>query len=517
MALTPQQKCSNIEGANPSLTTVSSIPVPPHKKSWSDTIGFDPRATLGGNTDLDKVFRMEVYARKNPASAANPLKQPTDPNNSEIVYPYGSALDFSELPIVFVPVANLIMWLGARGIKVRKEKKNDHAFLREMVHNIEAMPNPPSVCAQIEDDFIHWETLSADEPSTWTYDSVVIFAFVRDTVFGVNATSVATVFGDGRNGVRLRALRRFNGGHYDVATIAMRTAIIQATSAPVTLLQCECCPSMKSDRTYTVIIALSVSGEYINFPVSRCDCPNGTFFCSHMLGFLLILRVIQQQLDWTLADLASAMVAPVMVVSRMAIPFSLIYERSDKAMAEAEKKANAEIKAACMGGRKADDDEDEGDDDADEDAAMHEDARAKNKKSHDIRARVDEEMERAMQYAVQRGSSAKAETKHPIDHINEHNAKRVHRVQSHEDRQRQLLRHERVNNIAAAEGYSMIFKQYSRFHSEERRDQIGAAATTECEEEAKVMRDALTALGFNDDDGDSSSSGDDDSGVDEVK
>ena len=38
-----------------------------------------------------------------------------------------------------------------------------------------------------------------------------------------------------------------------------------------------------------------IGSRYIRTPYSHCDCPAGQMFCSHMLGFLGILRIIQQK------------------------------------------------------------------------------------------------------------------------------------------------------------------------------------------------------------------------------
>ena len=33
--------------------------------------------------------------------------------------------------------------------------------------------------------------------------------------------------------------------------------------------------------------------RFVRSPYSHCDCPAGQMFCSHMLGFLGIIRIIQ--------------------------------------------------------------------------------------------------------------------------------------------------------------------------------------------------------------------------------
>lgn len=60
-------------------------------------------------------------------------------------------------------------------------------------------------------------------------------------------------------------------------------------------------PSMKAN-TYAVNLIFKlgitdgndVADRYLKSPYSHCDCPAGQMFCSHMLGFLGIIRIIQK-------------------------------------------------------------------------------------------------------------------------------------------------------------------------------------------------------------------------------
>ena len=68
------------------------------------------------------------------------------------------------------------------------------------------------------------------------------------------------------------------------------------------MFQIQSTPSMKANA-YDVNIVFkigkddteAVGDRYIRSPYSHCDCPAGQMFCSHMLGFLGIARIIQRK------------------------------------------------------------------------------------------------------------------------------------------------------------------------------------------------------------------------------
>ena len=66
---------------------------------------------------------------------------------------------------------------------------------------------------------------------------------------------------------------------------------------------------MKSE-IYSVDLTFSVEGEYLH-DASKCDCPNGWLFCSHMLGFGIFLVLVKDKDDWTYDDLSSFMPQPI--------------------------------------------------------------------------------------------------------------------------------------------------------------------------------------------------------------
>jgi len=64
--------------------------------------------------------------------------------------------------------------------------------------------------------------------------------------------------------------------------------------------------------------------SFIGFPTSRCECKNGRVFCSHMLGLMFIIMIIQNlpESPNLYDDLVRRMPAPIHSLRGLLIPMS---------------------------------------------------------------------------------------------------------------------------------------------------------------------------------------------------
>ena len=118
----------------------------------------------------------------------------------------------------------------------------------------------------------------------------------------INEAFIDKIFGH-RGGVENRAMRLIPGGHFDLSTMKLCRikSKFNGTVAECVMYQIKSTPSMKANA-YAVNLVFRegvIDGEeiglrFIRSPYSHCDCPAGQMFCSHMLGFLGILRIIQK-------------------------------------------------------------------------------------------------------------------------------------------------------------------------------------------------------------------------------
>lgn len=164
------------------------------------------------------------------------------------------------------------------------------------------------------------------------------------------------------NGVRRRAVVRVNSGHYDVTTWKTTTVKLLSTGETVTLLSIICTPSMKNE-VYAVYLAFS-GGKFLLQP-SRCDCPNGKLFCSHMLGQLLLLYLMQRNANWNIDALKLALPQPVKSVQGLPIAMQYAYGSKEK-----EAQTESDMCGELYGGHSVDDVEEEEVDEEEEDEVV---------------------------------------------------------------------------------------------------------------------------------------------------
>ena len=77
---------------------------------------------------------------------------------------------------------------------------------------------------------------------------------------------------------------------------------------------------------YSVYVVFTLDGVYVP-KLSKCDCPNGWLFCSHMLSVFLLIYLIQMKNDWDLQDIIKFM--PVPIKTLQSIPFAASYVFED--------------------------------------------------------------------------------------------------------------------------------------------------------------------------------------------
>ena len=78
---------------------------------------------------------------------------------------------------------------------------------------------------------------------------------------------------------------------------------------------------------YTIYLILRTSDDsFVQAPASRCNCPVGRLFCSHMLAFIVLLGMIQslapiEDFDWFEANMPD----PVKSLHSLCIPFQYVF------------------------------------------------------------------------------------------------------------------------------------------------------------------------------------------------
>jgi hypothetical protein len=238
---------------------------------------------------------------------------------------------------VFQAKRFLIFWLHMRGIRFTKSvhhdevvKKMESALKIEIAGFLPILELPDGSSS----NYTSWEQLQVEEKVVWDSDLESVVQFFRSRAVKFDAPKISEVFGQKRNGVRLRAWRRFQGGNLDISKLKMTRVQLKATAQHarqvVTVVQCVCTPSMKSD-VYMVYVVFDARGEFMPSP-SQCGCPNGLLFCSHLLAWLIFVGLVQTKMTWSIADIDAFMPEP--IKSIVALPLAAQWVFSDLPIAE---------------------------------------------------------------------------------------------------------------------------------------------------------------------------------------
>ena len=418
----------------------------PGDKTWSELIGFDPVVlyTKAG-VAMGDAHRMIESCRYGPGKM-KPLPKPSHPHDSSKDVEHGAVRDFGEVPPELTPDKQLIEWLYWRNIPmVASSSHFDLASAARRALDEETAGSPREIrdgAGPGGTHWVSWEQIESRDGGAldWSEPKSVL-EFYRSGQ-EVDPQYIDENFGVGRNGVRRRAALRYISGHYDATSWRMADAKLIDNGQLVKVVELTCTPSMKSEG-YCIRLVYSEGGDLLRNP-SQCSCPDGAFFCSHMLGVLLIIRTVQQQNGWSIDDLAGSMPEPIKTIQSLPLSVSFVHGvvgKSELALSKELKKMGKEL-AAEMPGYST------GGDGEIADHVVEAQSRAEgasDKKSIDICKEVDDVVELSKIRAEARGSSAPAVSTYSSAAIHEFNRKRVagEDLSSEEKKRRKVRKAER--------------------------------------------------------------------------
>lgn len=122
---------------------------------------------------------------------------------------------------------------------------------------------------------------------------------------------------------------RFISGCLLIDTMKYATIQDRVDSTAVTVISIICSPSMKTDD-YNVIIVFDAHGNFCPAPKSRCQCPDGNLFCSHMIACLVLLSMMQSKLTMSMIDFIRVMPPSVKDVHAACIPWVYLWGVDNK-------------------------------------------------------------------------------------------------------------------------------------------------------------------------------------------
>ena len=291
--------------------------------------GFRPDDHLPVDIGLKDMFKAVVWIRTGVPFVQHLISPPR--NSADQILPWGCDLDFDKVSVHMQPTRALICYLESRGLSPRAtntRQQIDSAVLRVISQSARGPAIIPSTANQDSGHYGNLEVLTCGEPIEWVTASEEVFCAVRGLRIKFDDVFIDTYFGAGRNGVRERAWGRVIAGHFDLTTLRSSDCKCRSPTGivDVSIFSIQCTPSMKKDAYMVHLILTKTDDVFMPGPASRCNCPVGRLFCSHLLAFIVLLGMIQMLNDdedysWFLANMPD----PVKSLHSMCIPFAYVF------------------------------------------------------------------------------------------------------------------------------------------------------------------------------------------------
>ena len=320
-------------GVGPSTYILSKAEERKFEQEWKGKLTWDPFIHF----NLHREHLQDYYSLKSWAKTLAPLalekKIPSGHSlhdGRDCDMPHGSVVDFNHCCVSHQPEFVLVRWLNWRAFYM--PQKNDikklHATVERVLKNI-AEGNAPAILPNEAMTGNHAYTsfeqirIPKGHKLAWSPDGIDTFS---QLIPDIDEAYILEIFGL-RPGVRNRAILRINSGNFDINTLVMSDAQLIDESA-VKIVRCKCTPSMKS-KVYDVSLVFK-KDAHNNWAfyqsASHCDCPNGHWFCSHLLGLMMVMYIFQRE-KCSVVALKEMLPAPVKSLTGHGLPAYLAYNR----------------------------------------------------------------------------------------------------------------------------------------------------------------------------------------------
>jgi len=209
-------------------------------------------------------------------------------------------INFDAVPASFFTDHILIEWLHSRGCNAPSNWGRNKILSKvEQGVDMKWMPMKNMCSKNRHHQYVSFETLRG--PLEFKKED--LFAKIR-SLPEINDDMMAVAFGNKVN--TERAYTNVVGGQYDLSTLTTCSTAKFIEGEGVTIFKIVVSPSLKQNP-YFVHLVFKKDGTFASEGISRCGCPIGRIICSHMLGLLLIFRLIQQQKEMDLDNFMKKM------------------------------------------------------------------------------------------------------------------------------------------------------------------------------------------------------------------
>ena len=309
---------------------ISSLNPLPDGASWEALVGFDPHALYGGcGVSCYDAFTMAESCRYGKGSMQS-LPLPAHPYEAGKTCGHGQVLDFERCPVELCTPRQLWYYLHCRYMQLPESvTRNDLVSLtNRLIETERESGDARPIRANDGDDapkYVPWEYLRGRGESgsvSWVSGDEAL-CLIRDALPVIDESLIVGVFGEGREGVKKRAMLRLQAGHFNIQSLRYGLCEVEGTRETVSAIECFCTPSLKSDE-YNVRIVFGDDKKPSTY-YSYCDCPDGLHFCSHLLALFLLLKVLQIQPEWNIATMKRILPEPIKTIQSLPLAVDYVY------------------------------------------------------------------------------------------------------------------------------------------------------------------------------------------------
>ena len=335
-----------VDKSNGDVSLVPFTPLHPDE-TWKSLIGYCPhnelskrvRGSVVNDTnilplDLEvenydaylthdnyaKLMNLDIWPKT--GRSLKPLERPLFGGELK---PFGAIFNFITVPVSMQFAPLLSKWLQLRMIH---PPQTEDALFNLVQRVLDMGDDGPAIVEQVQligdGQYIVWGVVKTDHEVEWITENAM-FDVLRNKFFKITDDSLTLIFGERKNGVRHRAELYTTGGHINATTMKLSKVKKISDNSDVIMFTAYVTPTVKSKQYWTTVMVDFTNGAYLHNPYSGCDCPAGQFFCSHMLGLLTYVGLIQEfdDLDYN----AFINTLPLQVLSLQSLPlgFTFIY------------------------------------------------------------------------------------------------------------------------------------------------------------------------------------------------
>ena len=262
--------------------------LPEEHSSWEDYFRTDFDLGELSQDKITAIYKCDVL----------PLtRQPLAAYEKELSRPcLFQELDFGCHPICVQPPLCLVNWLRARGIEAKTE--HPRSELEELARKCIDQDKPVQAnvlkpIVGVHDGFekikLRLVENERDSPSPKYVEILKSMERISNEVIDRNLGAER----EGRPSIRRRVAKLIKSGNYNPKSIRCRNVACRETGVPCILFTVECLSS-KTSVIHTVYAVFEdrEGGKFMR-DLSSCSCKKGSLFCSHCIGFLYVVAIIQ--------------------------------------------------------------------------------------------------------------------------------------------------------------------------------------------------------------------------------